>query len=221
VSRSLYNWIADCATTSCICNKREVFTEYIPIHNDIPIYGVGNTTTHAKGQGTVIIETTQDGKVHKLALKNVLHVPNNRHNIISLGRWAHAGGTFKGGLKITLISPSSVPIVTGSMMNNNLYKLTFNYANKNNNVQNTNVQISFSTQSHALTWEAWHRHFGHVSYNGLAKLHTQNLVDGFTVDMDSPKPECPACIAAKQSEKPFGQLTKKASKAGELTHADL
>ena len=222
-NRSLYDWIADCATTSHICNKREAFTEYVPVHTEISIYGVGNTTTRAQGRGTVIIEATHDGKQHKLTLKNVLHVPNNRHNLLSLGRWARAGGTFKGGPEITLTSPNGSPIASGPLANNNLYKLRFKYVNYSNDENNriARPHYSFSTQAQTLTWEAWHRHFGHVSYSGLTRLHTQNMVNRFIVDTNSPKPECPACIAAKHSEKPFGPATKRVSQPGELTHADL
>jgi len=120
-----------------------------------------------------------------------------------------------------LISPNGTPITSGSMVNNNLYKLRFNYVSYNKDTPNTDVQINLSTQAQTFTWESWHQCFGHVSYSGLMKLHTQNLVERFTVDMDSPKLDCPACIAVKQSEKPFGPPTKRVSQAGELTHADL
>jgi len=46
---SLYNWIADSASTSHICNKREVFIEYKPEKSEVPIYGVGNIAAHAIG----------------------------------------------------------------------------------------------------------------------------------------------------------------------------
>src|SRR6267142_3281687 len=120
-----------------------------------------------------------------------------------------------------LISPNGTPITSGSMVNNNLYKLRFNYVSYNKDTPNTDVQINLSTQAQTFTWESWHQCFGHVSYSGLMKLHTQNLVERFTVDMDSPKLDCPAFIAVKQSEKPFGPPTKRVSQAGELTHADL
>jgi len=120
-----------------------------------------------------------------------------------------------------LISPNGTPIASGSMVNNNLYKLRFNYVSYNKDTPNTDVQINLSTQAQMFTWESWHRRFRHVSYSSLTKLHTQNLVEGFTIDMDSPKPDCPACIAAKQSEKPFGPPTKRVSQAGKLTHTDL
>jgi hypothetical protein len=43
-----YDWLADLATTSHICNNCEAFTTYSPIKN-VPITGVGNLKAHAKG----------------------------------------------------------------------------------------------------------------------------------------------------------------------------
>jgi len=83
--RSLYDWIANSASTSHICNKCEVFTEYSSIKNEIPIYGVGNITTTGIGRGKIVIQATHNGKTHKIILNDVLHVPNNHHNILSLG----------------------------------------------------------------------------------------------------------------------------------------
>jgi len=45
----LYDWIADSASTSHICNKREAFTEYLPVHAEIPIFGVSGITMRALG----------------------------------------------------------------------------------------------------------------------------------------------------------------------------
>jgi len=42
--RDLYNWITNSASTSHICNKREAFTEYLPVHTEIPIFGVSGIT---------------------------------------------------------------------------------------------------------------------------------------------------------------------------------
>ena len=88
-------------------------------------------------------------------------------------------------------------------------------------LSHTGNRYSLTTQTQTLTWETWHRRFGHVSYTGLGKLHSQNLVDGFILDVGSPKPDCSACTAAKQSIKPFGPTSKRVSEPGELTHADL
>jgi len=125
--RSLYNWIADSASTSHICNKCEVFIEYSSIKNEIPIYGVGNIIITGIGRGKIIIQAIHNGKTHKIILNDILHVPNNRHNILSLGQWAHTDGTFKGGPEITLISPNGVEIAKGILITNNLFRIKFRY----------------------------------------------------------------------------------------------
>jgi hypothetical protein len=48
-----------------------------------------------------------------------------------------------------------------------------------------------------------------------------NLVEGFNVDKDSPKPDCVACTEAKQHTEPFPESTTRHTEPGELTHIDL
>jgi hypothetical protein len=74
---SNYAWIADCTTTSHICNNRNIFHNYTLINDSVPIFGVGNLTTCAQGKGTIILQARHGGKTHTLTLHNVLHIPFN------------------------------------------------------------------------------------------------------------------------------------------------
>ena len=47
------------------------------------------------------------------------------------------------------------------------------------------------------------------------------MVDGFTVNNDSRKPDCEICTQAKQTVKPLDGIPDRNSKPGELTHIDL
>ena len=47
------------------------------------------------------------------------------------------------------------------------------------------------------------------------------MVDRFTVDEDSPKPNCIACTEAKQHVEPFPKSLIRKTKVSELTHIDL
>jgi len=47
------------------------------------------------------------------------------------------------------------------------------------------------------------------------------MVDGFSVDLSSPQPDCVACTEAKMTVSPYGPTTKCHTKVGELTHVDL
>jgi len=47
-----YNWLADSATTSHVCNQYEAFTSFHPL-TATKVTGVGNLVTKAEGRGTV------------------------------------------------------------------------------------------------------------------------------------------------------------------------
>jgi len=79
-----------------------------------------------------------------------------------------------------------------------------------------------TTVTHQLTWDEWHRKYGHISATGLKRLLANNLVDGFEVGENSTMGDCDACIQAKQSCVPFPKKAKSQSKEpGELTHTDV
>jgi hypothetical protein len=71
------------------------------------------------------------------------------------------------------------------------------------------------------SWETWHKRFGHISYSGLQKLLDLDLVEGFSVDTRTPKPNCVTCTEAKQTEEPFKKSVNRKTEPGELTHIDL
>jgi hypothetical protein len=120
-----YDWIADSATTSHICNTRSAFTEYTPAQKKVSVCGVGGNITLAEGRGTVKLQTHYQGKTHNMKLKDVLYVPSNRNNLLSLGRWARAGHQFTGGgTEIRLFAKDGICVASGFLSSpTNLYKV--------------------------------------------------------------------------------------------------
>ena len=49
----------------------------------------------------------------------------------------------------------------------------------------------------------------------------KNLVNGFSVDTQTQKPDCIACIESKQTVEPFSKTTERKTKPGELTHINV
>jgi hypothetical protein len=92
----------------------------------------------------------------------------------------------------------------------------FTYHTKNELPHHT-----FSVKEPAQSWETWHKWLGHIGYTGLQRLLDRNLVEGFTVDTKTPKPDCIACTEAKQSEKPFSATITRKTEPGQLTHIDV
>ena len=215
-----YDWLADTATTSHITNMRDAFTTFEPLNRNVS--GVGNTKTSAEGRGTVNLTTQFDNHKYLLTLQDVLYVPSNLHNLLSLGRWDSAGGLYQGGNgTLALIAKNGQTVATGTKINNHLYKI------KNVTVLKPSPPSlvdshSFAVREPAISWEMWHRRFGHIGYGSLRTLLTKELVTGFNVDSQSPKYDCVACTQAKQSVEPFPDNNNRThTQPGELTHTDL
>ena len=187
-----YDWLADSAATTHIAHQREAFTTYKRIP-EIPIAGVGGAKAHAIGKGTIKLISECDGHTYVLELQDILHVPNNRNNLLSLGRWEKAGRSYNGCDDIlSLLTKDKQTVAKGAKVRNNLYKLRFKHTPRM-----AHSECAFNTTSSSQTWETWHRHFGHVGYSGIKKLLDNQLVDGLQIDTNSPKPDCVACTDVK------------------------
>jgi hypothetical protein len=141
-----------------------------------------------------------------------------------LGRWDKAGGSYKGGGGLlTLITKGGIPVVQGTQIENNLYKMEVKLCKPNiKSIDEANPQ-SYVTSKPAQNWGTWHKRFGHIGYNTLQNMLDNNMVNGFNVDTHSPKPDCIACACteAKQTVEPFDKHTDKETELGDLTHIDL
>jgi hypothetical protein len=213
-----YDCLADSATTSHVSNSRKAFTTFNPTHKTL-VGGVGGIQTRAKGCGTIELESVCEGRKYTLTLNDVLYIPGNKNNLISLGRWEAAGGKYTGhDGKLTLTAKSGSHVVQGPHIANNLYHLKFTLKKPTQTQGKTNH--TFAAQE-TPSWETWHRRFGHVGYTGLQKLHELGLADGFDVDTRTPKPDCVACTEGKLTVKPFDKSAMHTKEVGELTHIDL
>jgi hypothetical protein len=170
------DWLADSATTSHIANNRGIFKTYEATSN-ASVMGVGGLCTEIKGGGTVELESKYMGQTYVLQLANVLHIPSNRNNLISLGRWDSAGGTYRSdnGILKLAINGGTV-IAKGRKVHNHLYKMMVRINGKLNNKQITrpqtrNLQV-FLSEGSPETWETWRKRFGHIIYSG-SRVHSR------------------------------------------------
>jgi hypothetical protein len=216
-----YDWLGDSASTSHVANRRDAFKSFQPLADTI-VSGVGDKKTKAKGRGTVELKSSFKGRKYTLELQNVLYIPTNRNNLISLGRWDKAGGSYKGGGGLlTLITRSGTPVGQGIQVENNLYKMNVELCEPAIKFTEEISPQCFITSEPAQNWETWHKRFGHIGYDALQNMLDNNMVNGFNVDTHTPKPDCIACTEAKQTVEPFGKHTDKETELGDLTHIDL
>lgn len=124
--RSIYY---DCApaiaSTSHITNRRDAFVSYQSMHDTL-IGGMGNSNSRVEGKGTIELYSQCDGEKYALKLPDVLYIPTNKHNLLSLGRWTAVGGRFIGeDGSLSLISKSGKCVARGTKMENNMYQMRF------------------------------------------------------------------------------------------------
>jgi len=150
-----YDCLADSATTSHITNCQDIFTTYEKI-KDITIGRVGKKTAHTCGWGTVVLESHCASHIYGIQLQNVLHVPETKNNLISLGRWETNGQHYirKQG-KLNLIAQHGTCITQGHKIMNNLYNLCLYIPMYDNAIQD-HVKHTFATVLSPLSWETWH-----------------------------------------------------------------
>ena len=118
-----YDWFRDSATSSHVTNRREIFTTYEILQNT-SVIKVENLKAKVEGKGTVELKSQHNGKSYILKLQNVLHIPSNRNNLLSIGKWDAAGGKYiGGGRKFILEDKYGNPVTAGSKVSNHLYWL--------------------------------------------------------------------------------------------------
>ena len=209
-----YDWYADSATTSHIANSRDAFSSYQLI-TDTAISGVGEAITHPEGRGTVTLTSKYNDKIYALQLQDVLHVPTNKNNLFSLGRWDAAGNTYSCSGGVLTLWAQDVPVAMADKTANNLYLLNAEVDCK------ANQALNATAKSLPDSWLTWHKCYGHIGYTGLQTILDHHMVNGFTVNPNTQKSDCTACIQAKMSERPFGPASNWQTEIGELTHMDL
>lgn len=222
----LYDWLADSATTSHVTNRRDLFENYTPLQKSV--CGVGNVLTCAEGKGDIKVKTKVRGKEYNLTLRDVLYIPTTQQNLLSLGRWDNAGGNYHGGQgKLMMNASNGETVVTGTRIKNNLYKLDNFIIQQPVTIpipiaKPKAISYAFNTSEQLLTWETWHKRYGHLGLSSIQTLLEKNLVTGLKLDPQSPKYECAACTQAKQHVTPFLKASiEVCTKPGEITHTDL
>lgn len=74
------NWIVDSGATSHIAPLKSYFYSYNPISPKNVI--LGDTMIEALGRGSVVVDTTVKGHIKTIIIKDVLHVPKLKANLL-------------------------------------------------------------------------------------------------------------------------------------------
>jgi transposase InsO family protein len=165
-----------------------------------------------QGRGTVPILTKQNVKKD---ISNVYHVPDLKHNLLSVGQLIEKGYKvlFEGvSCKIYDRKPSRKLISEIYMTPNRMFPLTLRTANLSQPyAQNA------STMNETMVW---HTRFGHLPFQSLSLLQKNSMVKGLPIFKEQ-IPPCESCILGKHKRTSFPQSSNQAKQHLELVHTDL
>ena len=96
-----WDWTLDAASTAHICQNKHFFKKLNPPSPNM-IVRMGTTPHEVKGNGPVVFQVRDRGRIKTVSLRNVLYVPSIHKNLISMVNMDRAGwhATLDNGFKV-------------------------------------------------------------------------------------------------------------------------
>jgi hypothetical protein len=151
----------------------------------------------------------------KKKINNVYHVPDLKHNLLSVGQLIEHGYKvlFEGAsCRICDKTPSRKLISEIHMIQNRMFPLTL----RTRNLIQTYAQ-SASTPNEAMVW---HTRFGNLPFQSLSLLHKHSMVKGLPIFKEQNSP-CESCILGKNKRSSFPLSSTQSKQNLKLVHTDL
>ena len=197
-------WWIDSAATRHVCAIKGMFSSYALAGPKKELHIGNSSTSKIEGTGNILLKMTS-GKT--LTLKNVLHVPEIRKNLVSTSLLV------KNGFKVVFVSDKVViskndMYVGKGYLSDGLFKLNVMTINNNKN----NDSSAYLLESDNLL----HARLGHVNYKSLQKMINMEILPKFECN----KSKCQVCVESKFAKHPYN-LVERNSEPLDLIHTDI
>ena len=208
-------WILDSGADYHMTPCLEMIQDYQEELHDVEV--ANGIVVKAHGTGTVLGQSTINGKLVKLALHKVWYVPDLVHSLMSLKQLHRCGcNHIGGGGKIIIFDKAMEPVLVCEEDDHSFVPVWHVYFKPGH----ANSALT-QTQSASL----WHQRFGHTSYNVLADMVEGGMVNGIDVSetdfRKANKHTCEVCVMAKFATKPYKSRDKIATVPMECLHMDI
>jgi hypothetical protein len=237
-------WYMDGGASHHFTPHRQFLFDYVPDSPSRPVY-VRAATHHCvtrAGTGSIRVHTTVNGKHFYKQIKNVWHVPDFAHSLLSVNMLKEAGcwGILgRNGDKDDYYfdSRNNLWLVTkySGGLNSPDWKLEFPPDAFTKKVftpspaPTSAPTANFASPNHATDKETpalCHQRLGHVDMRSLNFLVSNKKVSGIKVPMSALRkhcnaPACKICVMAKHNRSPFHGRKEKATEILHTVHSDV
>ena len=196
--------------------NRHAFDTYETIASRNVFMG-DNGMVEALGKGSILVDSHVKGKVKKIRIYDVLHVPKLHANLLSVSKLVSRGLKVHFNKSGCVVWTQEGDMLAMAPMEANLYQMEL----KKVNGAEVSTLAHTSAKHHSL--ELWHKRLGHLNVKSVRSL--QGMVIGLDLGKSPPNVEsfeCEGCVEGKQARQPFPKDgASRATKPLELVHSDV
>lgn len=200
------SWCLDSGCTTHLCRDKKSFTE-ITSTNVKNVNLANDESTCATATGTVSIIMSNDIKDEEINLRNILHVPTLRTNLMSVTKITDKGHQVTFQKEKAVISNSNGKIRFIADRKGDLYFLR--------NTREYTHNASIEDKPDKL--KQWHDKLGHLNIKDV--IHMSNR--GVIPKVNSSILNCSRCLQGKLTALPFPKRLSRSTHKLEIIHSDL
>lgn len=211
-------WILDSGATSHVVGDREIF-EHLDNSKRGKLNLANDTTANIAGTGTARFAADVHGKTVGISLKQTLHVPEARTNLLSISKIADNGFRvlFDKEKAVVLRENGEDAILVADRIGD-LYYIREQSSNLQRETSNVALVSSRNTAGDALLW---HRRMGHLNAGDLKRAIREETVQGIPFQQCGEEFACDVCCRGKMIRTPFPKRSGRSTTPLELVHTDV
>lgn len=200
-------WVVDSGATKHICAIRGAFISYTPLEGkDEHVYMGDSRPASVLGKGKVNLKLTSR-KI--LSLTDVLHIPEIRYNLVSVGILGKVGVKVMFESDKVVLTKNRVFVGKG-YLNSGLFHLNVL------ELMNNNASTSFAYLVECD--DIWHARLGHVNYSYIKIMKSLGILKDVKISNTN---KCQVCVEAKTTKKTCKPVLVRESEPLYLIHSDL
>jgi transposase InsO family protein len=203
-------WVLDSGASRHITNDVKKLINVRALDRDITItFGNGAQAT-AKSKGDVVFANMDNSDFNTITLNDVLYVPDAAANLLSIPTAAEKGISFVFSNNSCDIRKNAQLVATASQSEGTYCLRTAQQA---------------SALAAKESPQLWHRRYGHLGFDNLAKLQQHSMVRGIGITPTQFRAAadagCEHCVIAKQHKNPHPTSDSDSNRPLQLLHMDV
>lgn len=202
-------WYQDSGATSHMSNRRDWFVDYMELPKPIDVLLGNGEYMRAIGQGYMNAVVYDGEQWKEKIMHNVLYAPKLCTNLFSSTKAYDRGHKSKCDKDNFLLYDDDKLVAVG-VRKGNLYQMMIKIIGTTHEKSMVNI----ATESNSL--RVWHERLGHQNLAHVRKFLKNNSIDFKDENFD-----CDGCAFGKQHRLSFDLRPERATKCGEIVHADV